>query len=77
MTCYRSIGLTELVALMASHRSVEAGQSPRPGELDQEEFQRITAYLHNGTRLPAPSGFRPGGQGGPRFRTAAERYSRV
>ena len=71
MTCYRSIGLTELVALMASHRSVECGQSTRPGELDPEEFTRISIYLRNGARAPAP------GRAAPRFQAAQEHYSQA
>ncbi|MFC0408214.1 hypothetical protein [Roseomonas elaeocarpi] len=51
MQCTRSIGLTDLVALMASHRTAAPGQD-RP---EAAEFDRIAAYLRNTRRGAAPT----------------------
>ena len=51
MQCTRSIGLADIVAAMASHRSA----SKRNEQLEPTEFDRIAAYLRNNQRSPAPN----------------------
>lgn len=54
MQHHRSIGLTDLVALMASHRAAVARDAAQPGVLDPWAFERISAYLRNADRGLAP-----------------------
>jgi len=51
MQCTRSLGLTDLVALMASHRTAALGED----RLQPAEFDRAAAYLRNTRRGAAPS----------------------
>ncbi|MFT8246567.1 hypothetical protein [Roseomonas sp. BN140053] len=70
MQHHRSIGLTDLVALMAAHRA--AARHPlRPGQLDEGGVARISAYLRDeelpsGDAPPPRSGARPSAAAEPR-----------